>query len=201
MDSGSVLRAALVVMRKALKGRGFSAKGPTFHRRVADGNVIGLAVQRSVKSTAAEAEVTLNYGVYSARIGSRLQEDPSSALDLGSAHWQRRLRENGREKWLHVKSVDSPDEVARMLLNAVETLLPDLLDHSTDEALRSDWLSGSAPGLTAMQRLLFGAILVNEIGPADRLRDTVEELRRLVAGSVHQGLVEGQLERAGVRLA
>jgi hypothetical protein len=41
-------------------------------------------------------EMTVNYGVYSARIGSRLEEDPSSALDVMKAHWRKRLTEGGR---------------------------------------------------------------------------------------------------------
>lgn len=56
-------------------------------------------------------------------------------------------------------------------------------------------------GLTDMQRLLFAAILVNEIGPVEKLGDIVSEPRRLVAGSVHEGLVEGRLARAGVQVA
>jgi hypothetical protein len=42
---------------------------------------------------------------------------------------------------------------------------------------------------------------VNEIGPNERLNAVVGELRGLVAGSVQQGLVEGRLARAGVRVA
>ena len=202
MESGAVLKDALVVVRQALKARGFSAKGTTFHRKTDDGNTVVLSVQKSVKSSPAEAEVTLNFGVYSARLGSKLQDESSSALDVTKAHWRKRLREGGREKWLHVKATDPADIAGRrVILDAVEGVLPELLEHASDEALRNEWLSGSSPGLTDMQRLLFAAILVNEIGPDERLNAVVGELRGLVAGSVHQGLVEGRLARAGVRVA
>jgi hypothetical protein len=201
MESGVALKNALVAVRQALKAQGFSAKGTTFYRKTHGGNTVVLSVQKSVKSSPAEAEVTLNYGAYSARLGSRLHDDASSALDITRAHWRKRLREDGREKWLHVKATDAADAAGRVILAAVEGLLPEVLEHASDEALRDEWLAGSSPGLTDMQRLLFAAILVNEIGPAERLPTVIGELRHLVAGSIHQGLVEGQLTRAGVCLA
>lgn len=201
MESARVVKDALITVRRALKARGFSAKGTTFHRRTDDGNTVLISVQKSVKSSSAEAAVTLNYGVYSGRLGSRLQDDASSASDLTKAHWCKRLREDGREKWLHVKATDSADMAGRAILDAVERLLPELLEHGNDEALRDEWLSGSSPGLTEMERLLFAAILVNELGPAEKLSAVVGELRALVVDSGHQGLVEGRLARAGVSVS
>jgi len=157
MGSGAeVLKAALVEVRRALKQRGFSAKGTIFYRRADDGNTVVLSAQKSVKSSPANAEVTLNYGVYSARLGDRLQDDPSSALDVTKAHWRKRLAEGGREKWLHVRATDSAAGAGKVILDTVEGVLLALLEHASDEALRDEWLSGSSPGLTDMQRLLFG---------------------------------------------
>ena len=201
MESGVVVKEALVVVRRPLKERGFVVKGTSFHREMDDGNIVMVSLQKSTKSTPVESEVTLNYGVYSARLGSRLQDDPSSALDVMKAHWRKRLTEDGRERWLHVKASDSADKSAQVILDAVEGVLPDLLEHATDEALRNEWISGSSPGLGKMQRLLFAAILVNETGPAEKLDNVIGELRDLVAGGVHEGLVERQLARAGVRVA
>jgi hypothetical protein len=98
-----------------------------------------------------------------------------------------------------VRAMGSAEESAKEILEAVESVLPELAEHSTDEVLRTEWLAGVSPGLVAMQRLLYLTILVNEIGPAERLGSVLEELRSLVSGSVHAGLVEGQLVRAGVR--
>lgn len=140
-------------------------------------------------------------GVHSARIGTRLQEEPSYAFDLTKAHWVERLRERGEERWLRVTPTDSVETAAKTIVDAINGLLPYLLAHATDEALRDEWLQGSAPGLTNLQRLLYTSILVNEIGPSDRLGQVVAELRGVVAGTVHEGLVEGRLARAGVRVA
>jgi hypothetical protein len=116
MNSSAVLKDALIAVRRALKERGFSVNGMTFHRKMNDGNTIVLSLQKSVKSSPAETEVTLNYGVYSTRVGSRLQEDPSGALDVSQAHRRKRLTEGEREKWLRVKAADSPDETAGNIL-------------------------------------------------------------------------------------
>lgn len=199
-DSGLVLKEALVVVKRALKERGFSARRTTFYRRTEGGNTVVLSVQRGVKSSAAETEVALNYGVYSARIGERLQEDPSCALDVWRAHWRRRLTERGREKWLKIKATGSPEESAKAILSALEAVLPELVEHSTDEALCNEWLAGSSPGLVEMKRLLYLTILVNEIGPAEKLGGLLGELRRSVSGGVHEKLIESQLAMAGVRV-
>jgi hypothetical protein len=75
-DSGSVLHAALAVVKRTLKERGFSAKGTRFYRRAESGNTVLLAVQKSKKSSSAESQVTLNYGVYSARIRESTSRRP-----------------------------------------------------------------------------------------------------------------------------
>ena len=51
-----------------------------------------------------------------------------------------------------------------------------------------------------MQRLLFLAIVLNEIGPSERLGGVVRELRDLVSGSVYEALMDGRLAREGVRV-
>jgi Domain of unknown function (DUF4304) len=198
--SDRALRDALAVVRRRLKARGFTAKGMTFYQRVDGGNTIMVSLQKSVESFAAEAKIVINYGVYSARLGERLQSDPSSAVDIWKAHWRKRLTENGREKWLFVNATNDAEDQAQVILAAFESILPDLLDHSTDETLRRSWLSGVSPGITNMQRLLFLAILINEQGPAEQLTAVVAELRSLVSGTVHERFVERQLATAAVRV-
>lgn len=200
MDAGAVLNDALVLVRRAMKERSFAAKGNSFFRRTEGGNTMVLGVQRSLQSSRAAVLVTLNYGVYSARVGMGLQEDPESARDVWQAHWRRRLADDGRERWLSVDAAVTANACAESLLAAIDEILPALVAHSTDETLRDEWLSGMSPGLTNSQRLLYAAILVNELGPAERLPGILSELRGIVAGGVHEGLIERRLERAGVRL-
>ncbi len=51
-----------------------------------------------------------------------------------------------------------------------------------------------------MQRLLFLALLLKKTGPAEHLESVVEELRGKVKGTVHAGLVNYNLEKAGIRV-
>jgi len=200
IESGAVLKEALALVRRALKERGFSAKGVNFHRKSQDGNVIMMSIQKSTTSTVAASLVTLNYGVYSALIGSKFQDDPAAATDILRAHWRKRLSGGGREKWLTIAATDLPDDSAQVIVDAAESILPELVAHSTNQALRDEWLGGASPGLTKMDRLLHAAVVVNEIGPLEKVAGVVGELRALVARGVHEGLVERQLARAGVQL-
>ncbi len=200
MKSEELFKAATVEVRRVMKTKGFSAKGLDFYRRGADSNVSIVSLQKSAKSTATETVVAVNYGVRSARIGRLLHEDEGATSDLAAAHWRRRLSEDGIEKWLTISASDSPANVQALLLHAIESILPDLDSHASDEALRDTWLAGKSPGLVNMKRLLFAAILVHEIGPADKLANVVGELRRSVAGGVHERLVELELQTAGVRV-
>lgn len=199
MDSRAVLKEALVRLRRTLKGQGFQAKSATFFRHNAEGNTILISAQKSTTSTPRESLVVINYGVYSRVIGARLSGDTSAVIDVAKAHWSRRFGEGGREKWFSVGAADSPDDCAYRLAVAVESLLPELVAHSVDVALLEEWLSGKSPGLTNMQRLLYAAVLLDEIGPFEKLVGIVSELRALVAGTMHQDLVERMLEMANVR--
>jgi hypothetical protein len=196
----TISKEVLAIVRGALKERGINAKGTMFYKRVDGGNTIALSLQKSQKSSVAEVLVTVNYGVYSARIGATLRDDPAWAMDVLQAHWRDRLNEGGQEKWLRLSATEAADKVARTILDAIDGILPGLLAHSTDEALRAEWLSGRSPGIVNMQRLLFLSILLNEMGPTERLGEVVGELRTLVQGTVHESLVEGRLARAGVQV-
>lgn len=200
MDSGAVLKEALIGVRRALRDKGFKAKGMTFSRTTEGGNTLLLGLQKSTKSTGAQCQVTWNYGVYCATLGARLQDDAAASDDVARAHWRERLTENGNERWLYIDATDSPEECARMILDATASAIADLERHASNEALRDEWVAGSAPGLGDMERLLYAAILVNEIGPAELLHQLVRALRASVAGGAHEGFVTRQLARAGVQL-
>jgi hypothetical protein len=200
MDSKAMLKDALGAVRQRMKAHGFSAKGTSFHRKNEEGNTELISVQKSVKSSSEVSEVTVNYGVYSARVGNGLGDDPSSALDVAQAHWRKRLTREGREQWLVVRATDSAEEAARLLVDAVDSVLSELNEQSSDERLRDVWLTGASPGIGAMQRLLFLAIILKDLGPSEDLSRVVAELRTLVSGGVHAGLVERQLSMAGVQV-
>ena len=112
MNTATVTKDAIAILRRELKRRGFASKGTTFHRRTERGNTILIQVQKSRYSTADEAKVTLNFGIYSARLGARLGDENAAALDLARAHGRERPSENGQEKWWAVYPTDSPAELA-----------------------------------------------------------------------------------------
>ncbi|HEX4826008.1 MAG TPA: DUF4304 domain-containing protein [Candidatus Polarisedimenticolaceae bacterium] len=176
---------------------GFSHRGTTFFRKHDDGNTLLLSLQKSTKSLASETLVTINYGVYSARVGGRVKGSIQPAPDIWEAHWRRRLSEGKSEKWLRIESAATPEEVAGILLEAAAGVLFELEQRSSDEELRDEWLVGTSPGLTEMQRLVYLAILVSEIGPVDRLDDVWCQVR----SNTHRDAIERQLAELGIRLS
>src|SRR5437870_9506926 len=134
-------------LRTELKRRGYSAKGLSFGRMHPSGNSLMLAIQRSTKSTHLETLVTLNYGVYSARIGRWLEDDIAAARDVTRAHWRQRIRESGREKWIRIAPERAIEDASRELFEQIELATTDLENHGTDESLRDDWLASVSPGL------------------------------------------------------
>lgn len=199
MEPSDVFKGAVALIRSALRDRGFSSKGSTFWRKTDEGNTLLLVLQRSSGSSARTRRVTINYGTHCVRIATALGRDPADELDVWKAHWRKRLAESGRERWIEIGEDDSPQHVADQLLAAVlHEVLPDLTLHASDTQLREEWFSGASPGVGNMQRLLFLAILLRDIGPPESLIDIVAELRTLVSGSVHAALVEHDLKRAGL---
>jgi hypothetical protein len=199
MDSRAILKEALRIVRKVLKGHGFSNHGLTFHRTAVTDNIELVSLQQSIRPPQAESLVTMNYGVYCTYLGNIRGEASSALFDLSRAHWRERWAEAGQERWLRVRSGDGADGVARVMIDALDSIvLPELRRHSANEALRDTWLAGLSPGITGMQRLLFLALLLKKTGPADRLDSVVGELRKMVAGTAHAGLVDYDLSRAGL---
>jgi hypothetical protein len=190
----------LILLQQELKERGFSAKGTNFHRVAASGNWLVVSLQQSVKSDDVASIVTLNYGVYSKRLLSKVDgvQKPRT-WDASGAHWRKRLREDGREKWLHLPTSLAPLQATRELLVAFDAAITELSSHASDESLRDEWLTGAASGITAMQRLLYLAVLLNEIGPTERLAETVAELRALVSTTGTGAIVEQRLATAGIK--
>lgn len=200
MDSNSVLKALLAEMKNHLKALGFKGRGSCFHRAAQGGNIEILSIQKSVKSSAEESLATINYGVHSAIVGRELSDDAGSLPDIDQAHWRRRLSEGNREKWLAIKAADSIDGYLQDFLGHLDAVLTDLSAHATDASLRDVWMTGQSPGIGEMQRLLFLAVLVNKIGPAEHLEGVISALRKLVSGSVHERLIDRQLAKAGIEV-
>jgi len=195
-SSAGVVSAAITLLGKELRRCGFARTRGAFTKRSVEGNLLVVAIQRSSKSSRARSLVTINYGVYSAHVASALRRDvKTTATD---AHWWRRLSDGNQERWLPVLATDSAPATAKCILSALGTVLPDLQAHATDSSLRDEWLAGSSPGLTNMERLLFLAVLLKKVGPADALTEVLRELEDGVASGRHPRWVQDALVNAGV---
>lgn len=159
-----------------------------------------LSIQSSSKSDSARALVTLNYGICSTRISARLKRPTAATLDLSAAHWRKRLTEGGVEKWIPIVHANSVEQNVELVIRHFDDVLAELEQHSSDEALRDEWLTGSSPGLTPMRRMIYLLILLEEIGPEVKIAGVAEDLRRFVAGTVHQGIVNYELELSGSKV-
>jgi hypothetical protein len=127
-----------------------------------------------------------------------MREDASAATDVRRAHWRRRIKEDGVERWIAVSGADDGARIARVLMTASTAALEDLENHASDEALRDERLAGSSPGLVETQRLLYLAVLLRDIGPDPQVPGVVATLRNRVSGTVHEGRIERQLGGLGL---
>jgi hypothetical protein len=193
------IAAILKLAISSLKSQGFRTKSLTASRATPEeGNILVVTLQRSSKSTTTEALIAINYGVISKRIADAMGQH-MEPIDVFAAHWQRRYEENGQERWLPVRASDEPQAAAHALVAAIESGLPELNKYATDAALRDLFLSDRSPGLTKLQRLLYVCILLRALGPEDLQAAAVARLRAEVAGTPHEGLTEGRIERLNLQ--
>lgn len=196
----SIMKKVSVAVRRVLAERGYGGSGTTFVRRGDDGNTLIVELQKGSKSTPTAAVLTINYGVYSARVGRCLDEDSAAARDVARAHWRSRIDEDGRERWLTISVAASEVDIETELRPVLAEVDADLQSHRSDVELRDAWLTGHGGGLTRMQRLIYLSCLVKQIGPADRLDEVVGELRAYVEGRPQAAIVRHQLARIGIAL-
>ena len=132
--------------------------------------------------------VNMGGRAYDPTIGRFLQPDPF-------------VQNLFNEGWLSIGRDDSTDDATLPLLQMVDSALEDLAAHSSDERLRDDWLSGRSPGITKVQRLMFLALILNDIGPRHLLEGTLAELRAVLADGPQARIAEHRLAAAGITLA
>jgi hypothetical protein len=175
-----------------MSGLGFRTRGGVFHR-IVEGNRLLVTPQSSRDSP----RIAVNYGVVSRRLSERLETD-FQKLDVWSAHLRDRVtRPDGQEMWATTEIPHSVDELVTRTVVAAQTQA----EATSDGSLRDLWLTGTAPGITEHQRLLYLAILLNEIGPASLLAPTLAALRGQSGdvGDLKRSMLEARLTFAGVR--
>jgi len=194
-----VMDAAMAAVQREMKLRGFAKKGRTFHRLTEHGTRILVGFQRSVESTSACIHIALNFGVFSPLLKERLGASYLKETDLESSQWNYRYYQPGNVDWWHVEATSSADDLARTWITVIDSQLPHLVACSSLEAQRDMWKSNHVNN-SMMRSLLYSAVLHHEIGPQSDLPDIVARLRAKVRGSPSEPIVEGYLQRMGIRV-
>lgn len=181
MTASKAFQSFVERLSACLKRHGFAKKGNTFRRRRAEVCDV-ISVQKSSKSVSDAAVFTVNLGVASLRLLAR-SEVESDKCTIDDCHWRQRLGSmspRSEDVWWTVRDdasaeAASAEVVAWLDAHGVAALdaLPD------DAALRDLWLSGRAPGLTEMQRLMNASLLAEALGPESAKSAVVRELKEM----------------------
>ncbi len=182
----------------ALREQGFSRRGSTFHLRE-EGNWGMINVQRSQTSTADQVSFTVNLGVASRRLMAFWQQPAEKRPSVWDCHWRERigfLLPARQDRWWTIDADTPPHTVAQEVRDATVSLaVPEVRRNLSDEALRDLWLAGRSPGTTDIQRLLYLSVLLQVIGPVERLDAVIAELRAKSAGQPVAATVAVHLDR------
>jgi hypothetical protein len=162
----------------ALKVEGFSRRGTTFFLMKYENYGI-INFQKSTTSTKERILFTINLGVASRKIYDifdfKAEELKPSLLNC---QWWTRLAPpwNG-ERWWTIQFITSIDLLERDLLSQIIDIgIPEIKLYLQDDALRDLWLSGKSPSLTNFQRLLYLLAFLKDLGPHDKINETIKEL-------------------------
>jgi hypothetical protein len=179
-----------------LKPRGFMRRGTVFFREQF-GNLALIGLQKSQKTGAEAVVFTINVGVVSSRL-ARFFSAPPKANHLPEPsewHWRQRLSlllPEGQEKWWTLGSGSNVQQIGHEIEATLDLALLEIEKRIKDESLRDLWLTGRSPGLTEVQRLKNLLVLVNALGPEERVASTLEDLRRV--SKVNAAMIEPKLK-------
>jgi hypothetical protein len=198
----AVARIQDVVKRFDFATHGFKRAGSTFY--LDRGASVGLIDFQKGKSTKEELIFTVNLGVYVRPVAKLFHPaDVKDRPDIWDCHWRIRLGyllpEQGDKWWSSGSLVELDPSISEIDHGLTKYGVPELLRVLDPAELRNDWLDGRSPGLTDMQRLLNVSVLVQELGPPERLPMLIYELRSQSQGRPHEQVVENHIEKLGRR--
>jgi hypothetical protein len=174
------------IIAPALKDYGYCRRGNSFYL-FRDSNCGLINFQKSVASRKDRLILTINLGVASSRLLESLSAKHRGLnLSIADCHWTNRignLQLSRHDKWWTIsRETHQGDLGAEIVKCLMEFAVPEIEKHLSDEALRDLWISGTAPGLTDFQRLVYLSLLLKTIGPNDLLQKTVQEMRLISDG-------------------
>ena len=98
----------------------------------------------------------------------------------------------GQDKWWTLGPGSNVQQIGDEIEAALDLALLEIEKRIKDESLRDLWLTGQSPGLTEVQRLKNLLVLVNALGPEERVASTLEDLRRV--SKVNAAMIEPKLK-------
>ncbi len=136
--------------------------------------------QKSTKSTKHEVIFTINIGI-SSQILFQFYNEPIKRPKIEDCHFRQRIGHilpQPKDTWWTINDNSNLAGLDEEILTSTgHYIIPELQKYSSNSALRDLWISGRSPGLTKFQRLMHLMVLLNEIGPTEKLEQIIEELR------------------------
>ena len=183
-----------------LKSKGFKKAGLAYERDEAD-TIVVIGYQRSRDGGECD-RFTVNLGIGSKRIFAFDDKRTNKRTPIELCHWRMRLGrtlEHSADTWWELCSRSDVSVVGRAHQEVLTTKALPLLERmAADEALRSEWKVGRAPGLTELQRLLNLSVLLNDSEHRPEQRTVVKELKDLASRKGFGGRVAVHLEDLGI---
>lgn len=143
--------------------------------------------QHSNKSDSNHITFTINVGIASRRILHFLgQVKHDKKPDIWDTQWRVRighLMPENVDTWWTLDHDTDVDALSRTILHSVVNYsVPAIHRFIRDEDLCNLWLTAKSPSLTEVQRLLFLAVLLKQIGPYEYFEATIKDLQQKSAG-------------------
>jgi hypothetical protein len=156
MSTPEFKKIVLNLMHQVLKPLGFRKTGSTFSAETND-VVLFVQLQSSSKTTSMKLVATVNFGVFSRTIATRVGN--THKPNILDAQWRERigfLIEERRDKWWEIGSDEQAIEVGEEIAGILrDSALPQIQTISSSQGLKRLWETGRSPGLTEYQRRQF----------------------------------------------
>ena len=163
MSTPDFRKTVLSRLQVTLKPLGFRKNGSTFSAETND-VVLFVQMQSSSKTTSIKLVATVNLGVFSRTIATRVGN--TREPNILDAQWSSRIGSflpKPHDKWWEITSeaeaIEVGEEIAEVLQEAA---LPQFATISSTEDLKRLWETGRSPGLTESQRQQFLRALNDE---------------------------------------
>ncbi len=155
MSASEFTKVMLDYVHAVLKPVGFSKSGNSFSAQRNNDVVWVVQLQKSQKSTTDVLIATVNLGVFSHLLATRLGRD-SKEPSVWDCHWQERLgflTPERSDRWWEVQTIEEAQRSGEELSGLLTKYgLPTFEVLSSTAALQELWSSGRSPGLTEVQR-------------------------------------------------